>query len=226
MFVVSKRRLSEGSRDIISGGNRIRKIIKEPPFALIHHSLQQHHSHTLSSCNLHYIQSLQAPLKHSYKPYKFTMKLYAILATLLLSSSISALVIRDTNTDIDTDIDTNSTAIIEDGIPDFDPQELYGDASLVEVEERDLDDLNLEARSPASSIVSCARGYIGTTYLFGGCKSTPPFGPSRGGMDCSCLSRTCVYKATGKTIRKNPCSLLFIGFTNIFSTHNLHSVSF
>jgi len=91
--------------------------------------------------------------------------------------------------------------VAEDGEPDFDPQELTGDESKVHVEERDIP-LEARAASAASKIVKCARSYKGTKYLYGGCKSKAPFGPAKGGMDCSCLSRTCIKKGAGTTIRK------------------------
>jgi len=109
-------------------------------------------------------------------------------------------------TDIDTGISDN-----EGGVPEFDPLELTGDESSVKVEERSLydnsedldDDSHIESRATAASkIVTCGRSYKGVKYLWGGCKSKAPFGPAKGGMDCSCLSRTCVKKGTGTTIRK------------------------
>ncbi len=117
-----------------------------------------------------------------------------------------------------TDIDIPDDGI--PGVPDFDPLELTLDESLVQIDERDVgdEDLGVEmlvsegaevekgvtkrAVSNGQKIVDCAKGYRGTRYLYGGCKSKAPFGPSSGGLDCSCLSRTCVYKGTGKTIRK------------------------
>ncbi|KAH8592290.1 hypothetical protein B0O99DRAFT_689765 [Bisporella sp. PMI_857] len=92
--------------------------------------------------------------------------------------------------------------------PQFDPQELTQDESTVKVEGRsiyeaaeDSEEGHIEARGGAGSkIVSCAYSYKGTKYLYGGCKATAPFGPAKGGMDCSCLSRTCVKKGTGTTI--------------------------
>jgi len=122
---------------------------------------------------------------------------------------------RADNTTI-TDIDIPDDGI--PGVPDFDPLELTLDESLVQVEEREVgdEDLGVEVLVPegeskggkmrraasGQKIVDCAKGYSGTRYLYGGCKSKAPFGPSPGGLDCSCLSRTCVYKGTGKTIRK------------------------
>jgi hypothetical protein len=134
------------------------------------------------------------------------MQLYTVITALLLASSAIASAIPDMSDDelldlVSRDID-NSTEVFE-GVPDFDPKELYLDESLGSgIEERDLDS-DLESRAtPAQKIVSCAKSYIGVNYLWGGCKTKKPFGPSAGGMDCSCLSRTCVYKGTGKTIRK------------------------
>jgi len=99
-------------------------------------------------------------------------------------------------------LDFDSTPeVAEDGEPDFDPQELTGDESQVHMEERDIP-LKARAASSASKIVKCARSYKGTKYLYGGCKSKAPFGPAKGGMDCSCLSRTCIKKGAGTTIRK------------------------
>lgn len=109
-----------------------------------------------------------------------------------------------TEIDADTGIDDNL-----DGTPDFDPLELSQSEDSVKVEERSLYDSSedleerhhLEARATAAQkIVKCAYSYKGTKYLFGGCKSSAPFGPAKGGMDCSCLSRTCIKKGTGTTI--------------------------
>ena len=91
--------------------------------------------------------------------------------------------------------------VAEDGEPEFDPQELTADESKVHVEERDIP-LEARAASAASKIVRCARSYKGTKYLWGGCQAKSPFGPAKGGMDCSCLSRTCIKKGAGTTIRK------------------------
>jgi hypothetical protein len=137
------------------------------------------------------------------------MQLSSIFATLLLASSALSIALpQDLELDDTTALASNET-VIEDGVePAFDPQELAGlDESTVQVEERDIDDeyaSAIEKRSAASNIVKCARNLKGTKYLFGGCKSKSPFGPAKGGMDCSCLSRTCVKKGTGTTIRKSP----------------------
>lgn len=131
------------------------------------------------------------------------MQFSAVLATLLLASSAVSIALPQ-ELDDSTAIAGNGTTVLEDGVePAFDPQELTLDESTVQVEGRGLDEeKTLERRSPASSIVDCAKKLKGTKYLFGGCKSTSPFGPVKGGMDCSCLSRTCVKKGTGTTIRK------------------------
>jgi hypothetical protein len=142
----------------------------------------------------------------------------ALVARDIEEIDLDTLKARADNTTI-TDIDIPDDGI--PGVPDFDPLELALDESLVQVEERDVGDEDLgvemlvsegaegeskggKMRRAASGqkIVDCAKGYSGTRYLYGGCKSKAPFGPSPGGLDCSCLSRTCVYKGTGKTIRK------------------------
>ncbi|KAH8598178.1 hypothetical protein B0O99DRAFT_55996 [Bisporella sp. PMI_857] len=146
------------------------------------------------------------------------MQFTNILASLLLASSALAVAVPEINegsliarNETLTDIEEpdvanfdNTPDVAEDGVePPFDPQELTGNEGSVKLDERDLDieESKLWSRaSPASKIVSCARSYKGTKYLYGGCKSTAPFGPAKGGMDCSCLSRTCIKKGTGTTI--------------------------
>jgi len=143
------------------------------------------------------------------------MQVNSILATLLLAITAIATAVPEINENtsliarnqtIDGEepdvLNFDSTPdVAEDGEPDFDPQELTGDESKVHVEERDIP-LEARAASAASKIVKCARSYKGTKYLYGGCKSKAPFGPAKGGMDCSCLSRTCIKKGAGTTIRK------------------------
>jgi len=136
--------------------------------------------------------------------------------TLLLASSALAGIVRrvpdDETTSIDYGTSDNSTEI-DDGVePDFDPQELanapflderglaefYDSAAEVEPEEESA----IEARATVGdSIVSCAKGFKGTPYAYGGCKAAKPFGRGSKGMDCSCLSRTCVYRGTKTVIR-------------------------
>jgi hypothetical protein len=139
------------------------------------------------------------------------MHFTSIFATLLLASSALSIALpQDLELDDTTALASNET-VIEDGVePAFDPQELAGlDESTVEIEERDVDDIDeeysstLDKRSPASTILSCAKKLKGTRYQWGGCKDKAPFGPVKAGMDCSCLARTCVKKGTGTTIRKS-----------------------
>jgi hypothetical protein len=114
-----------------------------------------------------------------------------VLSLFLASTALASAIPRDDS------VVVNGT-VLEDGVPDFDPLELYGE-EVGAHDERDLD--ALEARgTDGDKIVSCARSYEGTKYLYGGCKANKPFGPASGGMDCSCLSRTCVYKGTGTVI--------------------------
>lgn len=121
----------------------------------------------------------------------------------------------------------NST-VVEDGAEEFDPLELTTDESTVHVEEKrhHIDgEPHIEARNAASNkILACARSYKGTNYLFGGCKSKAPFGPVKGGMDCSCLSRTCVKKGTGTTIREYFLSLITSFTLTLSSTHDQNPV--
>lgn len=137
----------------------------------------------------------------------------AILASLFFASTIFATAIpqpQDDSATTDVDIpslddgasSSNNTTVIEDGTPDFDPLELTTDESSV-VQERSFEANkdHIEARNAVGNkIVACAKSYKGTKYAFGHCKPNPPFGPSNG-MDCSCLSRTCIKKGTGTTIR-------------------------
>lgn len=141
-----------------------------------------------------------------------TMHLHAtVLATLFVTSSVLAAAIIKVADQADIDLSpallnaTESTAV-EDGVPDFDPLELTGPPTIQDEQERDIDDEDigsaLEKRSAASTIVSCAANLKGTNYLYGGCKAKAPFGPAKGGLDCSCLSHTCIYKGTRTIIRK------------------------
>lgn len=148
------------------------------------------------------------------------MQFNSIFATMLLATTAIAAAVPEINEhaslisrnhtlsdaeDPDVANFDNTPDVIEDGVPDFDPLELTQDESKVQLDERDLhlEDSQLWTRaSPASKVVECARKYKGTKYLYGGCKSASPFGPAKGGMDCSCLSRTCIKKGTGITIRK------------------------
>lgn len=134
------------------------------------------------------------------------MQLYAtVLATLFITSSVLANAIPEVADEATLDTSpalfnaTESTAV-EDGVPDFDPLELTGPPTIQDEAKRDLDDQGTESafekRSAASTIVSCAAQLKGTRYLYGGCKAKAPFGPAKGGLDCSCLSRTCIYKGT------------------------------
>jgi len=135
------------------------------------------------------------------------MQLSNVLVILLFTSSALSIAIPeadDTSADIST---TDSTADeqLEGGLPDFDRRNL----DAVDLTEREIDELEdvedeaLEKRAgtKGAAIVACAKKLEGTEYVYGGCKPNPPFGPDPG-LDCSCLSRTCVYKGTKKVIRK------------------------
>lgn len=144
------------------------------------------------------------------------MKLYSVFTTLLLvSSALSIAVPPDSD---GTTVASNDSGV-EDGVaPAFDPQEFTADESMVNLDERDLDNEysdalaergvgdeyseELDKRSSGSAIVQCATKLKGTKYLFNGCKSTAPFGPAKNGIGNACLARTCVKKATKTTIRK------------------------
>lgn len=128
------------------------------------------------------------------------MQLSTILAVLMASAAIATAIPAD-----DVSVmarDSSDDAVSFDGVPEFDAQELYDD-TVGQFDERDVD-TGIESRAtPAQKIVDCAKSWKGTKYLYGGCKAKKPFGAAKGGMDCSCLSRTCVYKGTGKTISED-----------------------
>jgi len=140
------------------------------------------------------------------------MQLKATLfATLFLTSAVFANAIPEVADELNTDVGLNAaeSTAIEDGVPSFDPLELSGPPTIADEQKRDLSDddfedeeegSGIEKRSAASSIVAAAAKLKGTRYLYGGCKANKPFGPAKGGLDCSCLSRTSVYKGTKTTI--------------------------
>jgi cell wall-associated NlpC family hydrolase len=168
------------------------------------------------------------------------MQLKATLfATLFLTSAVFANAIPEVADELDiSDASLNATesTALEDGVPAFDPLELSGPPAIADEQKRDLDDEDfeesvIEKRSAASNIVAAAAKLKGTRYLYGGCKANKPFGPAKGGLDCSCLSRTAVYKGTKTTIRKSPTFLSLIpslhnhkNALTIHSSNRRHSV--
>jgi hypothetical protein len=141
------------------------------------------------------------------------MQLYnAVLATLFITSAVFANAIpevadEDAIAQAEVALNATEATAVEDGVPAFDPLELSGPPTIQDEQKRDLDDEEvesaLEKRSAASTIVSCAAKLKGTRYLYGGCKAKAPFGPAKGGLDCSCLSRSCVYAGTHTQMRKS-----------------------
>lgn len=134
------------------------------------------------------------------------MQLSKLLTILLFTSSALSIAIPEVDDTTADDSVTDPTAVeqLEGDLSDFARRDLDAvDLTEREIDElEDLEDEPLEKRADTkgAAIVACAKKLEGTKYVYGGCKPNPPFGPDPG-LDCSCLSRTCVYKGTKKVIR-------------------------